>query len=213
MNACHLPLTIAYHLPALKAEQLSIIDALADEYILINLEDHTTPLQQAVSFLAPDFLLIQPPQLSLYQCTFGLLQQIRATPKLATKCIVFLSSEGNHQLFNSLDLSGLLPTSFSLQDLRSCLQQLQQGLRYVSITLTTLDNCSETLNYLAKLTSREREVIGLIGWGESNQEIASKLSISVKTVENHKLRIVQKLSLPSARKLRQIAVKILDRIG
>ncbi|PQA59721.1 helix-turn-helix transcriptional regulator [Siphonobacter curvatus] len=213
MNSCRLPLTIAYHLPALKAEQLSIINSLSDEYLLINLEDHHTPIHQAVSFLAPDFFLIQPPQLSLYQYTFGLLQQIRATPKLATKCIVFLSSEGNHQLFNSLDLSGLLPAIFSVQDLRSCLHQLQQGLRYASIPLTAVDNHPEMLNYLAKLTSREREVIGLIGWGESNQEIASKLSISVKTVENHKLRIVQKLSLQSTSKLRQIAIKILDRIS
>lgn len=213
MNSCRLPLTIAYHLPAFKAEQLSIIHSLSDEYLLVNLENHHTPIQQAVSFLAPDFFLIQPPQLSLYQCTFGLLQQIRATPKLATKCVVFLSLEGNHQLFNSLDLSGLLPTSFSVQDLRSCLQQLQQGLRYASITLATVDGSSDPFSYLAKLTSREREVIGLIGWGESNQEIANKLSISVKTVENHKLRIVQKLSLKSATKLRQIAIKILDRLG
>ncbi len=213
MNSCRLPLTIAYHLPAFKAEQLSIVHSLSDDYLLINLENHEAPIHQAVHFLAPDFFLVQPPQLSLYQGTFGLLQKIRATPKLATKCIVFLSLEGNHQLFNSLDLSGLLPTSFSVQDLRFCLQQLQQGLRYASTPSITGDNGPEALNYLAKLTSREREVIGLIGWGESNLEIASKLSISVKTVENHKLRIVQKLSLKSATKLRQIAIKLLDRLG
>ncbi len=213
MNSSRLPLTIAYHLPALRHEQRLIINALADEYLLINLEHHDTPLLQAVSFLAPDYFLIQPAQLSLYQCTFGLLQQIRATPKLSTKCIVCLSLEGNHQLFNSLDLSALLPASFSGQDLRLCLQQLRQGLRYVSIALTATDTCSETMSCLAKLTSREREVIALIGYGESNQEIASKLSISVKTVESHKLRLVQKLSLKSASKLRHIAIKILDRLG
>jgi len=43
------------------------------------------------------------------------------------------------------------------------------------------------------LTEREREVLGLIGQGHSNREIASLLCISEKTVKNHIANIFSKL--------------------
>jgi two-component system response regulator NreC len=43
------------------------------------------------------------------------------------------------------------------------------------------------------LTEREREVLTLIAQGLSNQEIADKLVISVKTVNRHRENIMTKL--------------------
>ncbi len=43
------------------------------------------------------------------------------------------------------------------------------------------------------LTPREIEILRLVAMGYSNKEIAEKLSISVKTVENHKTRIKERL--------------------
>jgi len=48
-----------------------------------------------------------------------------------------------------------------------------------------------------ELTEREADVLRLIAWGESNKEIAAQLDISVKTVEHHKARAMEKLSLRS----------------
>jgi DNA-binding NarL/FixJ family response regulator len=45
------------------------------------------------------------------------------------------------------------------------------------------------------LTDREREVLDLIARGESNAEIASSLTISVKTVRNHVSNIFSKLQV------------------
>jgi DNA-binding NarL/FixJ family response regulator len=47
------------------------------------------------------------------------------------------------------------------------------------------------------LTDREMEVARLIAQGYSNKEIASSLGISVKTVETHKARIMEKLGIES----------------
>jgi two-component system response regulator NreC len=47
----------------------------------------------------------------------------------------------------------------------------------------------------ARLSTREEEVMRLIAWGHSNKEIASQLDLSVKTVETHKAKAMQKLSL------------------
>ena len=45
----------------------------------------------------------------------------------------------------------------------------------------------------AKLSAREREILGLICSGKSNRTIAQCLSISDKTVETHRTRLMQKL--------------------
>jgi serine/threonine-protein kinase len=48
---------------------------------------------------------------------------------------------------------------------------------------------------LAELTEREREVLGLIAEGHSNQAIAARLFLSLKTVETHIRQIFMKLDL------------------
>jgi len=50
---------------------------------------------------------------------------------------------------------------------------------------------------LGELTDREAEVVRLIAMGHSNKEIAARLGISVKTVETHKARSLEKLDLHS----------------
>jgi len=47
------------------------------------------------------------------------------------------------------------------------------------------------------LTDRETEVLRLISWGHSNKEIASRLDLSVKTVETHKANAMKKLGMSS----------------
>ena len=45
------------------------------------------------------------------------------------------------------------------------------------------------------LSPRETEVLRLIAWGNTNKEIASRLDLSVKTVEAHKANGMRKLSM------------------
>jgi two-component system response regulator NreC len=51
------------------------------------------------------------------------------------------------------------------------------------------------LSTYRSLTDREREILTLIAEGYGNKEIAVRLDISVKTVETHKARIMEKLNL------------------
>jgi DNA-binding NarL/FixJ family response regulator len=48
-----------------------------------------------------------------------------------------------------------------------------------------------------RLTTREREVIDLLGEGLSNKEIATRLHIAVHTVKSHVHNILEKLALRS----------------
>lgn len=57
------------------------------------------------------------------------------------------------------------------------------------------------------LSKRELEVLGLIGSGYTNREVAEALGLSVRTVESHRSRIQVKLDLHSRRGLVQYALR------
>ncbi len=50
---------------------------------------------------------------------------------------------------------------------------------------------------IESLTTRQREVLLLIGKGKSNAEIAEQLSCSLNTVKRHVTAVLQKLKLPN----------------
>ncbi len=58
-----------------------------------------------------------------------------------------------------------------------------------------IQRSTESELLLAKLTSREKEVMELIVAGMHNKEVADKLAISIRTVEVHKARIMAKLGV------------------
>jgi two-component system response regulator NreC len=57
------------------------------------------------------------------------------------------------------------------------------------------------------LTEREREVLTLIAEGLTNQEIAQRLYISVKTVQTHRAHIMEKLNLHDRTELVRYAIR------
>jgi DNA-binding NarL/FixJ family response regulator len=57
------------------------------------------------------------------------------------------------------------------------------------------------------LTSREREVVQLLAEGNSNKRVASRLDISVKTVETHRASIKRKLGVKSVAEIVNYAVR------
>jgi DNA-binding NarL/FixJ family response regulator len=58
----------------------------------------------------------------------------------------------------------------------------------------------------ARLTSREEEVLRLVALGYSNKEIATRLTLSVKTVETHKANAAEKLGLCSRSEIVRFAM-------
>ena len=58
------------------------------------------------------------------------------------------------------------------------------------------------------LTDREREILQLVAESYSTKEIASKLGISVKTVDNHRTNLMRKLDLHDVASLTRYAIEI-----
>ncbi len=65
----------------------------------------------------------------------------------------------------------------------------------------------ETVERRAALSSREREVLRYVADGKSNKEIGVILSISTRTVETHRARLMRKLGLHSMNQLVRYAIR------
>ena len=59
-----------------------------------------------------------------------------------------------------------------------------------------------------RLTAREREVMKLMTEGSSSRQIADRLCLAVKTVINHRRRIMEKLGVENTAQLIRYAVKL-----
>ncbi len=66
---------------------------------------------------------------------------------------------------------------------------------------------AESLNLYASLSARERQVLLLIAEGLTNNEVAERLFISVRTVEAHRAHIMRKLGLRSHAALIRYALR------
>lgn len=63
------------------------------------------------------------------------------------------------------------------------------------------DQDAQTTQRLASLTAREHEVLALIVAGKLNKQIADILAISIKTVEVHRSRVMEKMQVRSLAEL------------
>ena len=65
----------------------------------------------------------------------------------------------------------------------------------------------QPLSMRERLSGREREILQLLAEGRSNKEIATRLRISVRTVETHRTHIMQKVNAHSMSELVRYAVR------
>ena len=63
---------------------------------------------------------------------------------------------------------------------------------------------------VGRLTPREREVMGLVVTGRPNREIAVELGCSVKTIEVHRSRVMEKMEAGSVAELVKLALGVGD---
>lgn len=112
---------------------------------------------------------------------------------------------------------GFLGVGSDRNDLIEAIYTLRNGHDYYSNSIThwllnryicnlKKDETSQDPN-IARLSSREVEILKLWGESHSNQEIAELFFISVRTVESHKNHIMQKLNLKNTVDMVKFAIK------
>ncbi|CAN5423554.1 response regulator transcription factor [soil metagenome] len=99
-------------------------------------------------------------------------------------------------------------------DLIQAVREVQAGHRYLSPPLS--DRAIEVYEQMTKagitdkyetLTTREREVLHLTAEGNTNNEIAVRLGISVRTAETHRSKVMNKLDIHNQADLTRYALR------
>jgi DNA-binding NarL/FixJ family response regulator len=112
---------------------------------------------------------------------------------------------------------GFLSKECGKNDLVEAVYTLRNGHDYFSKSITALllnkyvtkiktDDNDQAIN-LQNLSTRQIEILKLWGEGLSNQDIADRLFISIRTVETHKNHIMQKLNLKTTVDMVKYAIK------
>ncbi len=111
--------------------------------------------------------------------------------------------------FMKAGVSGYIPKDNAFSDLLYAIQTVASGGKFISpsITREVFDEQGSGQEVQGILTNRECEVLQLIASGLTNKQIADKLLISLKTVETHRTRIMQKLDLHTTADLTRYAIK------
>jgi DNA-binding NarL/FixJ family response regulator len=107
-------------------------------------------------------------------------------------------------------VKGYLPKTHKIAEIREALLTAHSGQLYLcseAATLLAQDYRRKADTTEARLSEREREVLRHIAEGVSTKEIAGLLSVSVKTVETHRQKIMEKLNLHSVAELTKYAIR------
>lgn len=104
--------------------------------------------------------------------------------------------------------SGYIMKQAASDQLITALHTVLRGDTYLSAAMRTrLGDPSSGGDVTSRLSTRELQVVSMIGRGHSSREIADALSLSVKTIESHRQSIKQKLNLETNAQLVQYALK------
>lgn len=128
--------------------------------------------------------------------------------------VIILSMHNEHQTIVNVmkeGADGYLLKSADKAEFKTALELVRSGKQYFSneITKTLMQQHTreDKVNGNEKLSSREIEIIKEVAAGYSNNEIADRLNISVRTVETHRKNIMAKLELKNMAALIRFAIQ------
>jgi DNA-binding NarL/FixJ family response regulator len=110
--------------------------------------------------------------------------------------------------------SGYLLKDCAFEELAHAIQSVISNRIYLSPEITdivirdyVLKSSAKPSSAYANLTAREREVLQLLAEGKSTKQIANSLTVSIKTIESHRSRIMEKLNIHSIAELTKYALR------
>lgn len=131
--------------------------------------------------------------------------------------VVILTMYNDEELFNEamdLGVKGYILKEGAVDDIRECAHAVSRGKYYISPSISEFlvhrseryADLHKAFPALSQLSAAERRVLRLIGEGRTSKQIAGELSVSPKTVDNHRQNIAQKLGLHGAHALLKFAL-------
>ncbi len=152
----------------------------------------------------PDIVLmdIRMPELDGLEAT----ERIVAENGEQTRIIVLTTFDPDEYIYRALraGASGFLLKDIPPEDLVAAVRAVAEGgallapditRRLITKFATQSDANPELGERIERLTERERDVLGCIGIGYNNQEVATELGIGAATVKTHVSSVLSKLGL------------------
>ena len=144
---------------------------------------------------------------------FDTLEQIKRM-QLSSR-VVILSMYADQEIVTQaikLGADGIVPKSAAHTHLLEAVRKVAEGKEYlhpeaVKEVMAELGGRSQKIFLLNKLSGREYQVMELTARGYTSRAIGESLSLSPKTIETYRLRIMEKLSLKNRADLVQLALK------
>jgi DNA-binding NarL/FixJ family response regulator len=167
---------------------------------------------EMVKTKTPDLVLMDIAMANLN----GLEALSRITKDFPSVKVMILSAHANEEyVIRALrsGAAGYLLKDAATAELELAVSSVREGKTYLSpsISRATLDSYLERMgdvvSPLEQLTSRQREILQLIAEGKNTKEIASNLEISVKTVESHRLQLMERLHIHDVPGLVRFAIR------
>jgi DNA-binding NarL/FixJ family response regulator len=160
------------------------------------------------------------PNLVLMDIAMAELGGLEALPRITKDFpgvkVIILSAHANEEyVIRALrsGASGYMLKDAATAELDLAIRSVSEDKTYLSpsISRTVIDSYLErvggSLSPLEQLTPRQREILQLVAEGKNTKEIASELDISVKTVESHRLQLMERLNIHDVPGLVRYAVR------
>lgn len=179
----------------------AILNAQPDMTVVAEVTDGTEALEQA-RVVKPDIILmdVSMPRMNGLKATSALKEQL---PGIKLVALTRHSGDGYVQQMLRAGVEGYVLKQSRTSELLHAIRAVAAGGKYLDSAIAARVIAESPHHRMPLrsdgigLTSREEEVLRLIAWGHSNKEIASRLDLSVKTVETHKANATHKLGLHS----------------
>ncbi|MCB0154232.1 MAG: response regulator transcription factor [Anaerolineae bacterium] len=190
----------------------SLLAAEADIEVVGEAEDGQEAVEK-VEQLSPDVVLMDNtmPVLNGLEAT----RQIKKRfPEVKVLVLTMHTTEEYIQQFLQAGASGYLIKKTAPKELVTAIHAVYDGDSYLSPSISTMiiegylhQATTTSEDSYEKLTDRERQVLQMITEGASNREIAERLHLSIKTVNNHRMNLMDKLNIHNTAKLVKYAIR------
>jgi len=186
-----------------------LVEAEADMQVVALVGDGREAVQQARDS-QPDVVLmdLSMPELNGADATRAILQR---DPKCRVIVLSMYAQREYVRRALKAGAAGYVVKRSAAKEVVEAIRAVHAGQRYLSprVADVVLEDYTDDKqdDPLARLSAREREVLQLLAEGRTGAEIAQRLSLSQKTVETYRARLVEKLGIRDLAGLVRFAIQ------
>jgi len=135
-----------------------------------------------------------------------------------TKSLILSMHENHDYIMRAVEVGalGYLLKDSSKEEILNALRMVAKGEKYfnspvsniiVEGYLNRMKQSSFDFNPKVKLSKKEKVILRQIVEGQNSREIAERLDLSIRTVDNHRANMMKKLSVKNAAELVKLAIE------